>query len=149
MGVRPRVRPETTTHTHAAKRAGYAESGLSVTGTRLLAKPSIQQAVAEAEHLKAKVNEISIERVLEEYRRLAFFQTTDMVTLKGGWVQIKDTESLTVEQRSAISQIRQNKDGELEVKFYDKTKALDSLAKYLGMFNEKLTLEHHFGCATP
>ena len=62
-----------------------------------------------------------------------------MVTLKGGWVQISDTDSLTTEQKAAISQIRQKKDGELEVRFYDKQKALDSLAKYLGIFSDKNT----------
>ena len=62
-----------------------------------------------------------------------------MVTLKGGWLQISDTDSLTTEQKSAISQIRQKKDGELEVRFYDKQKALDSLAKYLGIFSDKNT----------
>ena len=52
---------------------------------------------------------------------------------------IKDTYSLTTEQKSAISQIRQKKDGEIEVRFYDKQKALDSLAKYLGIFSDKNT----------
>ena len=54
-------------------------------------------------------------------------------------MQISDTDSLTTEQKSAISQIRQKKDGELEVRFYDKQKALDSLAKYLGIFSDKNT----------
>ena len=93
--------------------------------------------IAEAQELKARSRNITVERVLEEYRRIAFAQTTDIVTLKGGWVQIADTDSLTTEQKSAISQIRQKKDGELEVRFYDKQKALDSLAKYLGIFSDK------------
>ena len=125
--------------TQAAGRAGYSETGLSVTGSRLLAHPRIQAAIAEAEDLKAKTREITIERVLEEMRRLAFAQTTDMVELKGGWVTIKDTESLTTEQKSAISQIKQKKDGEIEVKFYDKQKSLEMLAKYLGIFSDMNT----------
>ena len=98
-----------------------------------------QTWIAEAQELKARSRDITIERVLEEMRRLAFAQTTDMVTLKDGFVVIKDTDSLTTEQKSAISQIRQKKDGELEVRFYDKQKALDSLAKYLGLFSDKNT----------
>ena len=43
---------------------------------------------------------------------------------------------MTTEQKSAISQIRQKKDGEIEVKFYDKQKALEALAKYLGLFSD-------------
>ena len=125
--------------TRAAVRAGYAKRGAAVTGSRLIRKPNVEYWIAEAQELKARSRNITVERVLEEYRRIAFAQTTDMVTLKGGWVQISDTDSLTTEQKSAISQIRQKKDGELEVRFYDKQKALDSLAKYLGLFSDKNT----------
>ena len=125
--------------TLAAIRAGYAKRGAAVTGSRLIRKPNVEYWIAEAQELKARSRNITVERVLEEYRRIAFAQTTDMVTLKGGWVQIADTDSLTTEQKSAISQIRQKKDGELEVRFYDKQKALDSLAKYLGIFSDKNT----------
>ena len=125
--------------TQAAIRAGYSKRVAHVNGPRLLSNASVQTWIAEAQELKARSRDITVERVLEEYRRIAFAQTTDMVTLKGGWVQISDTDSLTTEQKSAISQIRQKKDGELEVRFYDKQKALDSLAKYLGLFSDKNT----------
>ena len=110
--------------TQAAIRAGYSKRVAHVNGPRLLSNASVQTWIAEAQELKARSREITIERVLEEMRRLAFAQTTDMVELKGGWVTVKDTDSLTTEQKSAISQIRQKKDGEIEVKFYDKQKAL-------------------------
>ena len=125
--------------TQAAIRAGYSKRVAHVNGPRLLSNASVQTWIAEAQELKARSRDITIERVLEEMRRLAFAQTTDMVTLKDGFVVIKDTDSLTTEQKSAISQIRQKKDGELEVRFYDKQKALDSLAKYLGIFSDKNT----------
>ena len=120
----------------AAIRSGYALKSAEVSASRLISSAKVQLAIAQAQHFKAKVAEITVERVLEEMRRLAFAQTTDMVTLKGGWVHIADTDSLSVEQKAAISQIKQAKDGSVEVKFYDKQKALDSLAKAIGMFNE-------------
>ena len=122
--------------TLAAVRAGYAERGAAVTGSRLIRKPNVEYWIAEAQKLKARSREVTNERVIEEYRRIAFAQTTDMVTLKGGWVTIASTDNLTTEQKSAISQIRQKKDGEIEVKFYDKQKALEALAKYLGLFSD-------------
>ena len=125
--------------TRAAVRAGYAKRGAAVTGSRLIRKPNVEYWIAEAQELKARSRNITIARVLEEMRRLAFAQTTDMVELKGGWVTIKDTDSLTTEQKSAILQIKQKKDGELEVKFYDKQKALEMLAKYLGIFSDANT----------
>ena len=125
--------------TRAAVRAGYTAKHAAVTASKLLRNVNVEYWIAEAQELKARSRNITVERVLEEYRRIAFAQTTDMVTLKGGLVQISDTDSLTTEQKSAISQIRQKKDGELEVRFYDKQKALDSLAKYLGIFSDKNT----------
>ena len=125
--------------TRAAIRAGYTERHAAVTASKLLRNTNVEYWIDEAQELKARSRNITVDRVLEEYRRIAFAQTTDMTTLKGGYVQIKDTDSLTTEQKSAISQIRQKKDGELEVKFYDKLKALDSLAKYLGLFSDKNT----------
>ena len=125
--------------TNAAIRAGYAERSAHVMASQLLRNPNVSIWIAEAQELKARSRNITVERVLEEFRRIAFAQTTDMVTLKDGFVVIKDTASLTTEQKSAISQIRQKKDGELEVRFYDKQKALDSLAKYLGIFSDKNT----------
>ena len=121
--------------TRAAVRAGYTERHAAVTASKLLRNTNVEYWIDEAQELKARSRNITVDRVLEEYRRIAFAQTTDMVTLKGGYVQLSDTDSLTTEQKSAISQIRQKKDGELEVKFYDKLKALDALAKYLGVFS--------------
>ena len=125
--------------TRAAVRAGYTAKHAAVTASKLLRNVNVEYWIAEAQELKARRRDITNDRVLEEMRRLAFAQTTDMVELKGGFVTIKDTDSLTTEQKSAISQIRQKKDGEIEVRFYDKQKALDSLAKYLGIFSDKNT----------
>ena len=77
--------------TNAAIRAGYAERSAHVMASQLLRNPNVSIWIAEAQELKARSRDITIERVLEEYRRIAFAQTTDMVTLKGGWVTIGDT----------------------------------------------------------
>ena len=100
----------------------------AVMASRLLRKANVETWIAEAQELKARRRDVTGERVI-------------MVTLKGGWVQISDTDSLTTEQKSTISQIRQKKDGEIEVKFYDKQKALDALGKHLGLFVDRLQVE--------
>ena len=126
--------------TNAAIRAGYAERSAHVMASQLLRNPNVSIWIAEAQELKARSRDITIERVLEEYRRIAFAQTTDMVDAQGRMGDGKaSTDSLTTEQKSAISQIKQKKDGEIEVKFYDKQKSLEMLAKYLGLFSDKNT----------
>ena len=58
--------------TQAAIRAGYAKRGAAVTGSRLIRKPNVEYWIAEAQELKARSRNITVERVLEEFRRIAF-----------------------------------------------------------------------------
>ena len=78
---------------------------------------------------------ITAERVLEEYRRLAYADTTNAIYIVNGQTYVKDTADLTVEQRAAIKEITQTKDGGIRIKFHSKTAALDSLSKHLGLFD--------------
>ena len=57
--------------TQAAIRAGYSENGASVTGTRLLANPSIRERVGELQAAKAEETEITAEYVLRGIRNIA------------------------------------------------------------------------------
>ena len=120
----------------AAIRAGYSEKTAGQSASRLLKDVKIQAEIAKAQRRAAKRNEVSLDRIIEEYRRLAFADTTDAIYIRNGRVYVHDTESLTVEQKAAISEIRQTKDG-IAVKFHSKTAALEALGKHLGMFVER------------
>ena len=126
--------------TQAAIRAGYSPRSANVTSTRLLMDANVQESIQEYKEMAAKRSQVSVDRIVEEYRRLAFANTTDGIKVKGGWVTITDTDDLTPEQQAAIAEIHQTKDG-VRVKFHDKTKALDSLGKHLGMFTDKVQVE--------
>ena len=127
--------------TQAAIRAGYSPRSAPVTSTRLLMDANVKESIQEYKEMAAKRSQVSIDRIVEEYRRIAFANTTDGIQVRGGWVQITDTDDLTPEQQAAISEIHQTKDG-VRIKFHDKTKALDSLGKHLGMFTDKVQVEH-------
>ena len=125
--------------TQAALRAGYAKSGAHVQAARLLSNDKVCAVLNAQRGQILKKNEVTKERVLEEYRRLAFNDVTDMIEIRPGVVLIKSTDELTPEQRAAVASIKQTDKGAIEVKFYDKQKALDGLAKHLGMFSDKNT----------
>ena len=125
----------------AAIRAGYSPRSSRVTSTRLLTDVSIQESIQEHKERAAKRSQVTVDRIVEEYRRIAFANTTDGIKVIGGWVYITDTDDLTLEQQAAIAEIHQTKDG-VRIKFHDKTKALDSLGKHLGMFTDKVQVEH-------
>ena len=127
--------------TQAATRAGYSAHTAGRTGYDLLKIPEIQVEIEREQKRLAEKNDITAERVLEEYRRLAFSDIMSVAPVSGGSVMIKDTSELTPEQRAAVSEVTETKDG-LRVKFHSKTAALDSLAKHLNLFNEKMQVEH-------
>ena len=127
--------------TQAAIRAGYSPRSANVTSTRLLMDANVQESIQEYKEMAAKRSQVSVDRIVEEYRRIAFANTPDGIKVIGGWVYITDTDDLMPEQQAAIAEIHQTKDG-VRIKFHDKTKALDSLGKHLGMFTDKVQVEH-------
>lgn len=123
--------------TAAAKRAGYSEKTAYSMGQRLLKKVEIQAAIQKRQaKLRGKL-EITQERVLEELAAIAFANGADFATVnQNGIVRITPTSELPEEKRKAIASIKEGQYG-TEVKVHDKVKALELLAKHLGMFDSK------------
>ena len=129
--------------TQAAIRAGYSEKTAGQSGEQNLKKLEIQKAIRERqEELKIKT-EITQEWVVERYRRIVegcdkrlFFNDDGSVKPPSQWsaemglavagfeVQELGDEGLAV----SVSKLR----------FQDAKAALDSLARHLGMFKDKV-----------
>lgn len=143
--------------TEAAKRAGYSEKTAYSIGFENLRKPEIKEAIQEAIDVRAKRTEITQDMVLQELAKVAFSNGTDFAKVVSreapttiiddegnpqqvmGLVQsvvIVDTDSLTPDKRAAIAGIKEGKFG-IEVKSYDKVRALELLGQHLGMFTGK------------
>ena len=90
----------------------------------------------------------TVERVLKEMTRLAFYDITEILAVdKQGNVTMRDPTSLPEDLRRAIVAIKPVQVGDemhYEYKFADKQKALDSLARYLQMFKNTLVVENVF-----
>jgi len=123
--------------TAAAKRAGYSEKTAKSQGQRLLTNVDIQAAIQKRRaKLQGKL-EITQEQVLEELAAIAFANGADFATVsQNGIVRITPTSELSEGKRKAIASIKEGQYG-TEVKTYDKVKALELLAKYLGLFDSK------------
>lgn len=147
--------------TKAAKRAGYSDKTAYSIGFENLRKPEIQEAIAEAMDARAKRTEITQDRVLQELARIAFANGTDFAKIistptvttvvdEDGEVQqvirpvqrveLVDTECVDPEKRAAIASLKEGKYG-IEVKGYDKVKALELIGRHLGMFNDSIQLK--------
>jgi hypothetical protein len=95
------------------------------------AAPDFEEILARAARLG-----ITPDRVLEEYRRIAFANLRHIVDWDDGTMKVKAADQLGEDDVAAIAEIVQSagKGGKpYRVKLYDKKAALDAIARYLGM----------------
>lgn len=115
---------------------------------RLNKSPKILDGIAEAKLVLASgSDQVSAERVLKEFARLAFSDATAVFDgkLSLDTLTMRDIDALTDDQKATISAIKVTTDSEgkkvVEVKFHSKIKALEALARCLGMFDEALNVK--------
>jgi phage terminase small subunit len=131
--------------TQAAIRAGYSARVAEQQGYENLRKPEIAKAVAAGKAKQLQQADLSAARVLEEYRRLSFSDLGEMIDELGRLRPLKD---LPTSARAAIASVKVTKknltagDGIMEdvveLKLWDKTRALESLAKHFGLLVERI-----------
>lgn len=105
---------------------------------RILAKPIVQALIDKR---RAEIRErtaITAEKVLEEYRRIAFFDPIQCFNSDGS---MKDFEELDSTQRAAISSIKITENTitskrTIEFRTHNKLTALEALSKHLGLFEK-------------
>ena len=129
----------------AAIRAGYSPNGAEVNASKLLTNHKVINYLAsKREKLQAKL-EISQERVLAEYAKLAFFDPRKLFDETGRPLPIGQLDDDTAAaiagiDVATIGNAEQGVGEILKVKVSDKKGALDSLSRHLGLFNDKLDL---------
>jgi phage terminase small subunit len=127
--------------TQAAIRAGYSAGTAHVQGSRLLSNVKVREAIAKAQAKAAGKVEVTIERVLKEYARIAF---ADIAQAYGADGKLLPVSEMPEDIRRALIGVEIAElygDGERigqlkKLRFAHKVSALDSLARYLGMFQE-------------
>lgn len=143
--------------TQAAIRADYSERTAYSIGQENLKKPEIQACMKQLMDERSKRTQISADMVLKEYAKLGFSDITDYlkVTTRERMVKydtpdgvvfekemmqsvdLYDTEEVDPVKMHAVAEIKQTKDG-IALKLHDKKGALDSIARHLGMFTDKI-----------
>lgn len=120
--------------TQAAIRAGYSKKNAHKIGPELVGKTRISAHIRKAIEKRSERTEIKQDDVLKELCNIGFSNLTDYLTVSNGVVTIKDFDGITKDKLSAVSSVKQTRDG-VEIKLYDKIKALEDIGKHLGMFN--------------
>jgi phage terminase small subunit len=135
--------------TQAAIRAGYSEESARSIGSENLTKPDIQSAIAEARAKLTEAAQITQERVLREYAKLAFLDIRKAFDEDGNLKSIHEIDDDTAAAISGIEiDVKSTElDGDAlntsrihKLKLSDKKAALDSIGRHLGMFTDKTEL---------
>lgn len=128
----------------AAIRSGYSEKTAYSHGSRLLNNVEVKAKIKELQSDMQKASSITALRVLMEHKKIAF---SSISHLHNNWIELKDFESLTAEQKACIKSIsskvvRKNIGTKedpnvvnvefVKIELYDKQKALDSISNLLG-----------------
>jgi len=130
--------------TQAAIRAGYSKKTAAQTASRLLTDVKIQRAIAEAQAARSKRTEITQDRVLQELASIGF---SDIRRIFSG-NQLLSPDEWPDDVASAISAAEFNTrnlgKGEIEhvvkLKLWDKGRALEAIARHLGMMRQDVNL---------
>lgn len=150
---------EQGTYAAAAKASGMA----AATVKKLIeTDPVVRKAIGEMVDRAAALTGITLERVLEEYGRLAFSDVGELVELLRAAAGDSDVALATLAElpadvTAAISHVKitrrleHTKDGgefvsgTMDIKLHDKKSALTDLARMLSAFNDKITIEDNSG----
>ena len=130
-------------------KAGYAETTAFDQQQRVFSRPRV---VREIERRRAAMRQRSnnvVDRILEEYHRIAFFNIGELIRITGEGELIYDFTEAGVEEFAALGEVTvetytegkgpaAEKVKRIKVKPYDKKSALDSLAKIHGILQDGL-----------
>lgn len=150
--------------TQAYKRTGYkakTDNVASANAIKLLGNHKVQEELKKRQNSLQERTEITQEKVILELAKIAFSSGADFAQVvtkpfkkrvydhdADGYiekevfeqfVEIKDTDSLPADKRSAIASIKETKFG-IAVESCDKVKALELIGKHLGMFKDKVEI---------
>ncbi len=125
----------------AAIRAGYSAKTAKEIGYENLTKPHIQVAIQEAKAERSARTQVSQDLVIEEYARLAFLDPRKFFNADGSLKHITklDDDSAAALASMEINLVRVDQNTEsstAKIKFWDKSRNLNDLAKHLGMFEK-------------
>ncbi len=120
--------------TQAAIRAKYSPKTAHRIAQENLQKPLIIKEIKrKQEEIRANL-EVTPEKVIAEFAKIAFHDVAGIYNDDG---TLKTVKELDPNVKASITRLKVNNKGRIvSVRTYDKTKALESLAKHLGLFKK-------------
>ena len=129
--------------TAAAIRAGYSEKTARAIGCENLTKPDIKASIQEEMTKRAQRTEITADKVLKEFAKLAFFDPRNLFDDKGNPKDITELDDDTAAALAGLDVVQEvdpdsgTTSYTKRYKLASKQAALDSLGRHLGMFLDR------------
>jgi hypothetical protein len=108
----------------------------------LLQNVSIVTRIREIADHTAGTLQISKHGIIESIQHELDADPLDVWKWEGDCLVLKNLQDIPAIVRKTIKSIKQKKDGDVEVTFYDKQRAREQLMKYLGMLTERIDVHH-------
>ncbi len=131
--------------------AGYksdSERAVDANASRMMSLDKVAAYIDEHRAKASQSAQITQERILQEYARIGFSDLRRVLTPSGNLVDPTEWDDDTAAAISSLEVVTQSGGGGdkpveyvHKIKTWDKTKALDAMAKHLGMFEGKKGVE--------
>lgn len=120
----------------SALKAGYDEKSATTLAGNMLRDPKIKLYIMVLRKLQQMEEMVDKQMLLEEHKRIAFFDASTVIDFDERGKPIVNAERLK-RSGAVIKKIKFNvKSSNLEIEFYDKQKSLDELGRHLGFYEE-------------
>lgn len=129
--------------TEAAIRAGYSAKTATAAAARMLTIVNIASEIQKNIAERRERTKIEADRVLQEMAAIGFSNIKKVASWAANGVTIIDSEDISDDVARAVAQVTERTTSSqysssttINVKMHDKCKALDMMAKHLGMYQE-------------
>lgn len=124
----------------AAYRAVYGPvKGAKQSAHALMEREDVRERLAELSRATFEKLEITVERIAEEYARIAFLDPRQLVEWTARGVSFRPSDELDARAAAVVAEVKESATPHgpsLSIKFHDKLGALNSLAKWKQMFSD-------------
>jgi phage terminase small subunit len=123
--------------TQAAIRAGYSVRSANHDASSILKGPKVKAVIAARQAVLAARLDISQERILQQYAKVAFASLGDFIKIDKRGKPVIDLALIRdrPEELAALSEVSII-EGKVKIKLKDSVEALTHLARHLGMFKQ-------------
>jgi phage terminase small subunit len=124
----------------AAREAGYSARSARNQAYRMMTNDDVRTAIAEGMKAREERVRLSQDDVVRALMHIAFSSIFDVLAVENECIYLQDSETLDRAKRSGVKEIRATKTdtrSSIQVTMHDNTRALELLAKYVGLFTKK------------